>query len=134
MLEAFEDQKIFRKQWIGKDHYYIPNSIDSDDRLQCLRKDGATINFHVISFEDWQLWEAPKVKLDTRRVAGWWCTWAEIEQMHCVREVSKDGLSLAISTRCYASELRENAVFSKDPMKPLDEWQTLEEICRQAQA
>lgn len=26
------------------------------------------------------------------------------------------------------------AIFGKDPMKPLDQWQTLEEICREAQA
>ena len=70
-----------------------------------------------------------EVKLDTRRVAGWWCTWEELDEMQYVREVSKDGKSLVLNTKCYASELRSNAVFSKDPMKPLSEWQTLEQIC-----
>ena len=61
-----------------------------------------------------------EVKLDTRRVAGWWCTWEELDEMQYVREVSKDGKSLVLNTKCYASELRSNAVFSQDPMKPLD--------------
>ena len=72
VLEAFEGQKICLGE--GQRRDTIPQTIDNRGRLQCLRDDGATIYLAGVHFDDWQLWEAPKVVLDTRRVAGWWCS------------------------------------------------------------
>ena len=49
---------------------------------------------------------------------------------------AEKGLNLRLtgSNDLDGSDLKDGYVFSKDPMKPLSEWQTLEEICREAQA
>lgn len=76
----------------------------------------------------------PKVKLDTRRVAGWhvyvegWTVLCEATRPHI------KGESILID-RGYASvkDIADGGyTFSQDPLKPLDQWQTLEAICAEA--
>ena len=136
VLEAFEWKKIWSEKRRGSCKYYIPQSIVDDGRLECLRSDGLTVCFSVEDFDDWQLWEAPEVTLDTRRVAGWWCTWGSQTSIEFCDRVSSNGDWLEardLTFRTSGSDTK-TIKFSKDPMKPLDEWQTLAEICAEAQA
>tara|TARA_R110000851_G_scaffold274363_1_gene426977 strand:+ start:81 stop:689 length:609 start_codon:yes stop_codon:yes gene_type:complete len=136
VLEAFEGHKICMGEGISR--YIIPQSIDHRGRLQCLRDDGATIYLDGVHFDDWQLWEAPKVTLDTRRVAGMWCACPHMTDkarlVECVDIQKGLNLRLTGSNDLDGSDLKDDYVFSKDPMKPLDEWQNLAEICEEAQA
>lgn len=135
-LEAFGGQKICLGEGINRN--IIPQSIDNRGRLQCLRDDGATIYLDGVHFDDLQLWEAPKVKLDTRRVAGWWCACLHMTDkarlVECVDIQKGLNLRLTGSNDLDGSDLKDGYIFGKDPMTPLNEWKTLEEICREAQA
>jgi hypothetical protein len=126
-LEKWGGKKIWQEGMWRHTHYLVTDVMDHN-RVYIKDQDRKGGHIVIRSSDNWQLWESP-IKLDTRRVAGWWCTWEELDEMQYVREVSKDGKSLVLNTKCYASKLRSNAVFSKDPMKPLDQWQTLEQIC-----
>jgi hypothetical protein len=81
----------------------------------------------------WKLWEPPKPKLDTRRVAGWWCTWGSKKESVMVNTFHNNGQSLVTPAGIHWSieqiEADKSITFSKDIMKPIDQWQTLEEIC-----
>ena len=135
VLDAFEGQKICMGEGISR--YIIPHSIDNRGRLECRRDDGATIYLNGVHFDDWKLWTAPKVVLDTRRVAGMWCARAYWNNLHQVQAPSLDGGSCKINgerVNLMGEDPARQFSFSKDPMKPIDQWKTLEEICREAQA
>jgi hypothetical protein len=138
VLEAFKGQKICLKNSLDEDVYYEPKMVCLKHNLGCIREDGSSENVNILSFEDWQLWEAPKVTLDTRRVAGMWCACPHMTDkarlVECVDIQKGLNLRLTSSNDLDGSDLKDGYVFSKDPMKPLDQWQTLEEICREPQA
>lgn len=134
-LEKWKGKKIHcGSMWAG--HYYEVIRVMDHNRVRIVDHDG--MNGHLIlrALDTWQLWEPPKVKLDTRRVAGWWCTWGHKTNLMMINDVQAKGKSFVTPAGIHWSIEQigqdESIVFSKDPMKPLDQWQTLEEICAEA--
>ena len=127
-LEKWKGKRIRLEYW--EDHnYVIPNGLKNDDLFTFIDQDGDE-DFHNY-YCDWLLWEPPKPKgkLDTRRVAGWWVFFlGGLNYLMC-SDVGRCGLSLKVSDTWVNIENLKCAVFSKDPSTPLDQWQTLEEIC-----
>jgi hypothetical protein len=79
----------------------------------------------------WKLWEPPKPKLDTRRVAGWWvaCPAKLLARLVISVDLKRgEHLRMHGASPMEAND-SEGYTFSKDIMKPIDQWQTLEEIC-----
>jgi len=134
VLEAFEWKKIWSENRRGSCKYYIPKSIVDDGRLECIRSDGLAVCFSVEDFGDWQLWEEPKVTLDTRRVAGWWAIHPTLTRFMKIVQPNITGGEMLIGTHNLESHNTSPWKFSKDHMAPIAQWKTLEEICSEPQA
>jgi hypothetical protein len=128
----------FLAKWVGKKiwqegmwrhAYYLVTDVMDHNKAYIKDQEGRRGHIVLRASDDWQLWESP-IKLDTRRVAGWWCNKYASIFLTEISNVTTCGTALYIKeTQHNITELDEKYKFSKDPMKPLDQWQTLEEIC-----
>ena len=126
-----ELEQSWRK--LKENHPDVAKAIARSDERQYLNGNGIWCDYDDGKVDDYDshiIYRAPipePIKLDTRRIAGWWCHDDEeriIKMMTCVNE---DG---------GVSESAEDHLqyrYSKDPMLPLDQWKTLEEICAEAE-
>ena len=132
-LEKWKGKKITVANVWDEDRYFIPNSNDGENVIGINNYDKP--DYIDIFGLGWQLWESPKPKgkLDARKVAGWWCTWGSKKESVMVNIVHNNGKSLVTPAGIHWSieqiEADKSITFSQDPMKPLDQWQTLEQIC-----
>ena len=128
-LEKWKGKRIRLEYW--EDHnYVIPNGLKNDEIFTFIDQDGDEDFWHYDC--DWLLWEPPKVKLDARKVAGWWCNTLGAEFGRLVFSVDlQNGAWLIMfgTGEMKVSAFNSEYTFSQDPMKPLDQWQTLSEIC-----
>jgi hypothetical protein len=115
------------QEGMGRHAYHLVMGVLDHNRVYMTDQDGKFGHIVLRVSDDWQLWESPKVKLDTRRVAGWWCTYGDKSVSRLVDGFRMDGTHIFLGN--VSKHKFDNIVFSKDPMKPLDQWQTLEEIC-----
>ena len=78
--------------------------------------------------DNWQLWEPPKVKRELKAtdLIGWWATNGLLTGPILV----DSGFDkVKIHVEWWHVRNLETWRFTKDPSTPLDQWQTLEEIC-----
>ena len=134
-----EMEQSWRK--LKQDHPDVAKAIEESDKREFMdQEDGTWVKDYDEYVEgEGFIYRAPipePVKLDTRRVAGWWCSDLGSEDGRLVVNVDlKNGNWLrmlgngAMESRTFNSKYK----FSKDPMKPLDQWQTLEEVCEEAE-
>ena len=128
-LEKWEGKKIWQ-EGMWKHAYHLVTGALDHNTVHVKNQDGKCRYIVLRASDNWQLWEPPKVKLDTRRVAGWWCNKYASIFLTEISNVTTCGRTLFIEkTQHHVDELDEKYKFSQDPMKPLDQWQTLSEIC-----
>jgi hypothetical protein len=130
-LEKWGGKKIWQ-EGMGRHAYHSVTVVMDHNRVYIKDQDGQHGHIVLRASDNWQLWESPKPKLDARKVAGWWMRGADYTTAHMVISIGTSGKSLSrYDKRIFNLEDLdgENYTFSQDPMKPLDQWQTLEQIC-----
>jgi hypothetical protein len=127
-LEKWGGKKIWQ-EGMWRHSYYLVTSVMDHNRVYIKDQEGRHGHIVLRASDDWQLWESP-VKLDTRRVAGWWAYRNDRSFFYQVVP-SCDGETLLLDKVQFSEEhgLLKSLTFSQDTMKPLDQWQTLEQIC-----
>ena len=129
-MVEWEGKKICQTGWLTSDYYVVPNTIDDNDDVWGDDENGFSVP--ITTGATWQLWTPPepKVVLDTRRVAGWFCADPNYEFM-LFPICSTDGRFIIIRGQRYSIDGTgiKDLLFSKDPMKPISQWQSLEEVC-----
>ena len=123
-----EMEQTWRK--LKQDHPEVAKAIEESDKRQFLDPENGTWEEDHDEYVegDGFVFRAPipePVKLDTRRVAGWWCIDERRDKgfMRLITSVGVEG----------SEDVMPQCTFSKDPMRPLDQWQTLIEICAEAE-
>jgi len=118
-FEKWGGKKIWQEGMWRHTHYLVTDVMDHN-RVYIKDQDGKGGHIVLRASDKWQLWESPiKVKLDTRRVAGWWSKDKKSDYIKLLVSVHKNG----------TNDPLEGYTFSQDPSAPLDQWQTLEQIC-----
>jgi hypothetical protein len=119
------------KEGMERHAYHLVTGVMDHNRVHIKDQDGQCGYIVLRVSDNWKLWESP-IKLDTRRVAGWWMRGSDYTTAHMVISIGTSGKSLSR----YDAQIfnikdleGENYTFSKDPSVPLDQWQTLSEIC-----
>ena len=127
-LEKWKGKKIWQ-EGMQKHAYHLVTGALDHNTVHVKNQDGKCRYIVLRAADNWQLWESP-IKLDTRRVAGWWAYRNDRSFFYQVVP-SCDGETLLLDKVQFSEEHGplESLTFSQDPMKPLDQWQTLEEIC-----
>jgi len=126
-LEKWGGKKIWQ-EGMWRHSYHLVTGVMDHNRVYIKDQDGKCGHIVLRAVDNWQLWESP-IKLDTRKVAGWWVFFPSGLNYLMCSDVGRCGLSLKVSDTWINIDNLKCAVFSKDPMKPLDQWQTLEQIC-----
>jgi len=129
-LEKWEGKKIWQ-EGMWRHAYHLVTGILDHNRAYIKDQDGKCGHIVLRASDNWQLWESP-IKLDTRRVAGWWCSTLGAEDgrlVYCVDLQNGAWLRMFGTSELKLNVLDSEYTFSKDPSAPLDQWQTLEEIC-----
>ena len=129
-LEKWEGKKIWQ-EGMWRHAYHLVTRVMDHNTVYVKNQDGQHGHIVLRVSDNWQLWESP-IKLDTRKVAGWWMRGVDYTTAHMVISIGTLGKSLSrYDKRIFNLENLEgeNYTFSQDPMKPLDQWQTLSEIC-----
>ena len=129
-LEKWGGKKIWQ-EGMWRHSYHLVTGVMDHNRVYIKDQEGRCGHVVLRSSDNWQLWEPP-IKLDTRRVAGWWMRGSDYTTAHMVISIGTSGKSLSR----YDEQIfnikdleGENYTFSRDPSAPLDQWQTLSEIC-----
>jgi hypothetical protein len=134
--DKFLEKWYWKKIWqegMGRHAYHMVMGVLDHNRVYTKDQEGKLGHIVLRVSDNWQLWESP-VKLDTRRVAGWWIACPEKFLARLVISVDlKRGEHLRMhGASPMEGEDLEGYTFSQDPSTPLDQWQTLEEICAEA--
>jgi len=129
-LEKWGGKKIWQEGMWRHTHYLVTDVMDHN-RVYIKDQDRKGGHIVIRASDNWQLWESPvsPIKLDTRKVAGWWVFFPSGLHYLMCSDVGRCGLSLKVSDAWVNIDNLKLAVFSKDPSTPLDQWQTLSEIC-----
>ena len=134
-----EDEQSWRK--LKQDHPDVAKAIEESDKREFMDPADGTWakDYDADVAGEGFIYRAPipePVKLDTRRVAGWFAIREGWGQFVSCDQCSVSGISIWISEEevFINSSSMSSYLFSKDPMKPLDQWQTLEQVCAEAQA
>jgi hypothetical protein len=117
-LEKWEGKKIWQEGMWRHSYHLVTGAMDHN-RVHIKDQDGQCGYIVLRVSDNWQLWEPPKPKLDARKVAGWWSKDKKSDYIKLLTCVHMNG----------TTDPLEGYTFSQDPMKPLDQWQTLSEIC-----
>ena len=123
-----------KKVWqegMGRHSYHLVTRVMDHNKVYIKNQDGKCGHIVLRASDNWQLLESP-IKLDTRRVAGWWCSTLGAEDgrlVYCVDLQNGAWLRMFGTSELKLNVLDSEYTFSKDPSAPLDQWQTLEEIC-----
>jgi hypothetical protein len=124
-LEKWKGKKITSVNMWDAERYFIPIATNGN-RVEGVCPGDKADYIDIFDFEC-TLWEPPKkVKLDTRRVAGWWSKNKKSDYIKLLTCVHMNGTCVDMNG---TTDPLEGYTFSQDPMKPLDQWQTLEQIC-----
>ena len=113
----------------------VAKAIEESDHTEKLSSYGVWRPYVNTGFLDDGIFRAPipePIKLDARRVAGWWCSTLGAEDgrlVYCVDLQNGAWLRMFGTSELKLNVLDSEYTFSQDPMKPLDQWQTLEQIC-----
>ena len=128
-LEKWGGKKIWQEGMWSHTNYLVTRVLDHN-RVYIKDQEGRCCHIVLRASDNWQLWESP-IKLDTRKVAGWWIACPEKSLARLVVSVDlKRGEHLRMhGASPMEGEDLEGYTFSKDPLAPLDQWQTLSEIC-----
>jgi len=126
-LEKWGGKKIWQ-EGMWRHAYHLVMGVLDHNRVYAKDQDGKGGHIVLRASDNWQLWE-PLIKLDTRRVAGWWVFFPSGLNYLMCSDVGRCGLLLKVSDTWVNIDNLKLAVFSKDPSAPLDQWQTLSEIC-----
>ena len=116
-LAKWGGKKIWQ-EGMERHAYHLVTGVMDHSRGYIKTQDGKGSYIVLRVSDNWQLWESP-VKLDTRKVAGWWSKDKKSDYIKLLTCVHMNG----------TTDPLEGYTFSQDPMKPLDQWQTLSEIC-----
>ena len=131
-----ELEQSWRK--LKQDHHDVAKAIEESDDVEYMTKEGIWRGTNIPP-ADGEIYRAPipePVKLDTRRVAGWWCSTLGAEDGRLVFSVdiqNGNWLRMFGTGEMKSGAFNSDYKFSKDHMKPLDQWQTLEQICTEAE-
>jgi hypothetical protein len=116
-LEKWGGKKIWQ-EGMGRHAYHSVTVVMDHNRVYIKDQDGEHGHIVLRASDNWQLWEPP-IKLDTRKVAGWWSKDKKSDYIKLLTCVHMNG----------TTDPLDGCTFSKDPSAPLDQWQTLEQIC-----
>ena len=129
-FEKWGGKKIWQ-EGMGRHSYHLVTRVMDHNKVYIKNQDGKCGHIVLRASDNWQLWESP-IKLDTRKVAGWWCSTLGAEDgrlVYCVDLQNGAWLRMFGTSELKLNVLDSEYTFSKDPSAPLDQWQTLEEIC-----
>ena len=126
-LEKWGGKKIW-KEGMWRHAYYLVTGVMDHNRVYMTDKDGQHGYIVLRVSDNWQLWESPKPKRELKAtdLIGWWASNGTISGP--IRTCSKTN---RVNMNVEWWNMWELGIwsFTKDPFVPLDQWQTLEEIC-----
>ena len=127
-LEKWGGKKIW-KEGMWRHAYYLVTGVMDHNRVYMTDKDGQHGYIVLRVSDNWQLWESPKPKRELKAtdLIGWWAKDGN-DYVGPLRVDASEGL-IGVNTIGHKLENCDGWRFTKDPSAPLDQWQTLEEIC-----
>ena len=127
-FEKWGGKKIWQEGMWRHTHYLVTGVLDHN-RVYIKDKDGQHGNIVLRVSDNWQLWESPKPKRELKAtdLIGWWAKDGN-DYVGPLRVDASEGL-IGVNAIGHKLENCDGWRFTKDPSAPLDQWQTLEEIC-----
>jgi hypothetical protein len=130
--DKFLEKWYWKKIWqegMGRHAYHMVMGVLDHNRVYTKDQEGKLGHIVLRVSDNWQLWEPlkPKIELNATDLIGWWAKDGN-NYVGPLRVDASEGL-IGVNTIGHKLENCDGWRFTKDPSTPLDQWQTLEEIC-----